>query len=87
MTPATLTQPAAMMSPTKGMGTPTPCAQCSAPTVRIGFNVAGENVAMFSCSVCETRSWSRSGQQVDLDGVLHGLTSVGARYCRDLSTL
>lgn len=61
------------------------CDVCANEVVEIGLNVDGARLVMRSCSVCDTRSWQRDGDGVDLDGVLHDLSSVPTRYRRSLS--
>jgi hypothetical protein len=61
------------------------CEVCSHEVVEIGLNVDGSRLVMRSCSVCDTRTWSRDGDGVALDGVLHDLSSVPTRYRRTLS--
>jgi hypothetical protein len=53
--------------------------------VEIGLTIDGDRLMMRSCSACDTRSWHRNGETVDLDGVLHDISSVPTRYRRSLS--
>jgi hypothetical protein len=47
------------------------CPSCrSARLVVIEFVVAGDDVRMLSCPVCDTRWWQRNGEAFDLNGVL-----------------
>lgn len=61
------------------------CEVCANEVVEIGLNVDGSRLVMRSCSVCDTRSWLRDGDGVELEGVLHDLSSVPTRYRRSLS--
>lgn len=62
------------------------CEICGNEVVEIGLNVDGSRLLMRSCSVCDTRSWSRDGDGIELDGVLHDISSVPTRYRRSLSS-
>jgi hypothetical protein len=53
--------------------------------VEIGLTVDGSGLVMRSCSECDTRTWHRDGEEVDLDGVLHDISEVPTRYKRSLS--
>jgi hypothetical protein len=53
--------------------------------VEIGLTIDGARIMMRSCSVCDTRSWHRDGEAVELDGVLHDISAVPTRYRRSLS--
>jgi hypothetical protein len=53
--------------------------------VEIGLTVDGSGLVMRSCSACDTRTWHRDGEEVDLDGVLHDISEVPTRYKRSLS--
>ena len=63
----------------------TKCPVCNNEMVEIGLTVDGSGLVMRSCSVCDTRTWHRDGDEVDLDGVLHDISSVPTRYKRSLS--
>ena len=66
--------------------TPAPrCESCGEEMVLINLLIDGEPLIMASCSACDTRSWHRGGDQVDLDGVLHDLSATRTRYRRDLA--
>jgi len=58
---------------------------CNNEMVEIGLTVDGSGLVMRSCSACDTRTWHRDGEEVDLDGVLHDISSVPTRYKRSLS--
>ncbi len=62
------------------------CRSCGNETVEIALTIDGSNLTMRSCSICDTRSWHRDGRSVELDGVLHDLSSVPTRYRRSLSS-
>jgi len=62
------------------------CTVCGNEDVEIGLTIDGSRLIMRSCSVCDTRSWLRDGDQVDLDGVLHDISAVPTRYRRTLSS-
>ena len=49
------------------------------------MTIDGARLIMRSCSTCDTRSWHRDGAAVELDGVLHDISSVPTRYRRSLS--
>ncbi len=55
------------------------CPRCRAELVQIQLLVDGNNLLMRSCSQCDTRSWSLSGETVDLK---RALTEVGVRSGR-----
>jgi hypothetical protein len=54
--------------------------------VEIAMTVDGSRLLMRSCSTCDTRSWHRDGESVQLDGVLHDISAVPTRYRRSLSS-
>lgn len=49
------------------------------------MTIDGARLVMRSCSVCDTRSWHRDGEVVELDGVLHDISATPTRYRRTLS--
>jgi hypothetical protein len=61
------------------------CRACGNETVEIGMSIDGSSLTMRSCSLCDTRSWHRDGEAVELDGVLADLSAVPTRYRRSLS--
>lgn len=61
------------------------CSACGHVQVEIGLTIDGSRLIMSSCSNCDTRSWRRDGESVELDGVLHDLSAVPTRYRRSLS--
>lgn len=61
------------------------CPVCGNEMVEIGLTVDGSDLVMRNCSECETRTWHRGDEEVDLDGVLHDISSVPTRYKRSLS--
>ncbi len=46
------------------------CPVCSANLLEITLNIAGNDLTMHSCSHCETRWWDRSGEKIQLQGIL-----------------
>lgn len=62
------------------------CKVCGNEDVEIGLTIDGSRLVMRSCSTCDTRSWHRDGDRVDLDGVLTDLSSLPTRYRRSLSS-
>ncbi len=76
-----------MVKPTAdGAPTPNPprC-ECGEELVRINLLIDGEELTMCSCSSCDRRSWHRGGEEVELGGVLHDLSSLPTRYRRNLA--
>ena len=63
------------------------CEACDDEMVKINLLIDGESLIMASCSNCDTRSWHRGDDQVELDGVLHDLSATRTRYRRDLANL
>lgn len=61
------------------------CEVCNNEVVEIGMDVDGSRLLLRSCSVCDTRSWHRDGDEVDLQGVLHDISAMPTRYRRSLS--
>jgi len=61
------------------------CANCENELVEIGLTIDGSRLVMRSCATCDTRSWHRDGEVVELDGVLADLSSTPTRYRRSLS--
>ena len=61
------------------------CEACDEEMVKINLLIDGESLIMASCSNCDTRSWLRGDDQVELDGVLHDLSATRTRYRRDLA--
>lgn len=61
------------------------CESCGEVMVSINLVIDGEPLIMASCSACDIRSWHRGDAQVELDGVLHDLSSTRTRYRRDLA--
>lgn len=61
------------------------CRACGNELVEIALTVDGSRLLMRSCSNCDTRSWHRDGESVQLDGVLHDISAVPTRYRRSLS--
>ncbi len=62
------------------------CRACGNETVEIALTIDGSHLMMRSCSICDTRSWHRDGEWVELDGVLHDISAVPTRYRRSLSS-
>lgn len=62
------------------------CRTCRNELVEIALTIDGSRLTMWSCSTCDTRSWHRDGETVELDGVLHDISSVPTRYRRSLSS-
>lgn len=62
------------------------CAKCGHEVVEIGLTIDGSRLVMCSCANCDTRSWHRDGENVELDGVLADLSAVPTRYRRSLSS-
>ncbi len=62
------------------------CQMCSNELVEIRLTIDGSRLVMRSCSTCDTRSWHRDGENVELDGVLTDISSVPTRYRRSLSS-
>lgn len=63
----------------------TRCAACGNEQVQIAMTIDGSRLVMRSCSICDTRSWHRDGEAIELDGVLHDISAVPTRYRRSLS--
>lgn len=63
----------------------THCPACRDELVRINMLIDGEEIIMLSCSNCDRRSWHRAGEEIELGGVLHDLSSVPTRYRRNLA--
>jgi hypothetical protein len=61
------------------------CPSCGKELVEIGLTIDGSRLVMRSCSGCDTRSWHRDGETVELEGVLADLSSLPTRYRRSLS--
>jgi hypothetical protein len=61
------------------------CRECGHEQIEIGLMIDGSRLMMRSCSVCDTRSWHRDGESVELEGVLHDISAVPTRYRRSLS--
>ncbi|MCB0952081.1 MAG: hypothetical protein KDB13_05035, partial [Microthrixaceae bacterium] len=61
------------------------CPSCGDELVEIGLTVDGHRLTMVSCSECDTRSWHRDGDAVELDGVLTDLSATKTRYRRSLA--
>jgi hypothetical protein len=61
------------------------CPGCGNEEVLIGLDVDGSRLVMHACAICDTRRWRRDGDVIELDGVLHDLSSVPTRYRRSLS--
>ena len=53
--------------------------------MEIALTVDGSRLLMRSCSNCDTRSWHRDGDAVELEGVLTDLSSVPTRYRRSIA--
>lgn len=49
------------------------------------MTIDGAQLLMRSCSTCDSRSWHRDGESVELGGVLHDISAVPTRYRRSLS--
>jgi hypothetical protein len=64
---------------------PTRCV-CGEELVRINLLIDGEAITMCSCSHCDRRSWMRGNEEIELDGVLHDLSSLPTRYRRNLAS-
>jgi len=62
------------------------CVCCGEPLVEINLLIDGEQLTMRSCSLCDTRSWHRGADEVELAGVLADLSSTRTRYRRDLAS-
>ena len=77
-------QDAARTGAPLGTGTSTHC-PCGEELVRINLLIDGEAITMCSCSSCDRRSWRRGDEEIELDGVLHDLSSVPTRYRRNLA--
>jgi len=61
------------------------CEVCGTDLVEIDLTVDGADLIMRSCSKCDTRTWERDGDTIELDGVLTDLSSADTRYKRSLS--
>ena len=61
------------------------CQGCGNELVEIALTVDGHELPMTSCSECDTRSWRRDGEFVELDGVLTDLSTTRTRYRRSLA--
>ena len=61
------------------------CTGCGNELVEIALTIDGARLMMRSCSNCDTRSWHRDGEAVELGGVLHDISAVPTRYRRSLS--
>lgn len=53
----------------------TSCPRCASALVEIRLDQAGQEMVMRSCSTCDTRWWSRDGEDVALGSVLHAMAS------------
>jgi hypothetical protein len=62
------------------------CTACGNELVEIAMTIDGAALTMRSCSVCDTRSWHRDGESVELGGVLHDISAVPTRYRRSLAS-
>ncbi len=73
---------------TSATGRPAPtavCATCAEALAEINMVIDGKPLTMRSCSHCDTRSWHRGDEAVDLGGVLADISSRPTRYKRDLT--
>ena len=70
---------------TKNNSTALRCEACDEEMVKINLLIDGESLIMASCSNCDTRSWHRGADPVELNGVLHDLSATRTRYRRDLA--
>lgn len=61
------------------------CTTCGNKAVEIAMTIDGAQLLMRSCSNCDTRSWHRDGESVELGGVLTDISAVPTRYRRSLS--
>ncbi len=61
------------------------CQACGNEEVEIALTVDGSRLLMRSCSTCDSRSWHRDGESVELGGVLHDISATPTRYRRSLS--
>lgn len=61
------------------------CDCCDGPLVEINLLIDGEALTMRSCSLCDTRSWHRGDDRIELAGVLADLSATRTRYRRDLA--
>jgi hypothetical protein len=61
------------------------CVGCENELVEIALTIDGARLMMRSCSTCDTRSWHRDGEAVELGGVLHDISAVPTRYRRSLA--
>jgi hypothetical protein len=61
------------------------CDGCGDLLTEINLLIDGENLTMRSCSQCDTRSWHRGDDEVELAGVLADLSATRTRYRRDLA--
>lgn len=73
-------------SPALSPPSPITCPECGDPVVEINLLIDGQAITMRSCAECDTRSWHRDGQEIELGGVLADLSSTPTRYRRDLAT-
>lgn len=55
------------------------CPTCGKQMVRFEVRVGGQDLAMRSCSDCDTRRWERNGDEVDLTEVLDLTTDANPR--------
>jgi hypothetical protein len=62
------------------------CRACGNELIEIALTIDGSRLTMRSCSTCDSRSWHRDGESVELGGVLHDISSVPTRYRRTLSS-
>lgn len=61
------------------------CPSCGKELVEIGLTVDGHRLLMRSCNTCDTRSWHRDGETVELNGLLTDLSATKTRYRRSLA--
>jgi hypothetical protein len=52
---------------------------------QINMVIDGNPLTLRSCSQCDTRSWHRGDESVDLGGVLADISARPTRYKRDLT--
>lgn len=55
------------------------CPTCGKQLVRLQVKVNDQELAMRSCSTCDTRHWERNGDEVDLTEVLDLTTDANRR--------
>ncbi len=57
-----------------------PCPSCTSELVTLKINVDGNDLVLFSCQTCDTRSWALAGEDIKLDAALeHVGTHAGRR--------